>query len=97
MGKLRCPVCGKLLDPRGVTGHAKTHEADLSKEDFEMAVSDHKPVVEADSEEEVLDHIGDAEEIVGVADDAIIMRREIIITDPEIKERIADRLVEMQF
>lgn len=54
-----------------------------------------KPVRQADSAEDVLARVeGDADDLVGVTDDAIIFRNEIIITDPEIKERVADALVE---
>ncbi|MFB6198536.1 MAG: hypothetical protein ABEI52_09770 [Halobacteriaceae archaeon] len=59
-------------------------------------MSAEKPVVEADSTEEVLQEIeeGQTGEMVGVTDNAIIFRNEIIVTDPEIKERVADALVD---
>jgi hypothetical protein len=54
-----------------------------------------KPVTEADSEAEVEEAIEDnGGELVGMTDNAIVFRNEIIVTDPEIKERVADKLVE---
>lgn len=52
-----------------------------------------KPVREVSDETELLEQV-EQDEIVGVADNAIVFRNEIIVTDPEVKKRIADALVD---
>jgi hypothetical protein len=52
-----------------------------------------KPVREVTDEAELLDQV-EQDQIVGVADNAIVFRNEVIVTDPEIKKRIADALVD---
>lgn len=81
------------MDARGANSHARTQHGKphATKEDFEPM----KPVTQADSEEEVEEAIEDnGGELVGMTDNAIVFRNEIIVTDPEIKERVADKLVE---
>lgn len=96
--KRLCPWCGKAVDPRGAAGHARSHGIDSSEvntEEWKMADTEpNKPVRHADSAEDVMQRIDNGEEVVDVADNAIVFRNEIIITDPEIKERVADALVE---
>jgi hypothetical protein len=54
-----------------------------------------KPVTQAETEAEVEEAIEEnGGQLVGVTDNAIVFRNEIIVTDPEIKERVADKLVE---
>lgn len=54
-----------------------------------------KPVTQADSEEDVEEAIEqNGGEIVGMNDNAIVFRNEIIVTDEDIKERVAEKLVE---
>jgi hypothetical protein len=61
--------------------------------DVEVIEESNKPVREANDATDVVEKM-ESDELVGVADNAIVFRNEIIITDPQIKERIADRLVE---
>jgi hypothetical protein len=61
--------------------------------DVEVIEESNKPVREANDATDVVEKM-ESDELVGVADNAIVFRNEIIITDPDIKERIADRLVE---
>lgn len=61
--------------------------------DVEVIEDSNKPVREVSDPDEVLQKV-ESDELVGVADNAIVFRSEIIVTDPEIKERIADALVE---
>lgn len=99
--KVRCSECGEVFDCRGASGHARTHPTDVTfqevetMENAENTDEAEKPVRESNSSEEVLEAVeSDEEQLVGVEDDAIVFRDEIIVTDPEIKERIADKLVE---
>jgi hypothetical protein len=66
---------------------------DATKNDVEVIENSNKPVREVGDEQEILDQV-ENDQLVGVADNAIVFRSEIIVTDQEIKERIADRLVE---
>jgi hypothetical protein len=66
---------------------------DATKNDVEVIENSNKPVREVGDEEEILEQV-ENDQLVGVADNAIVFRSEIIVTDQEIKERIADRLVE---
>ena len=66
---------------------------DATKNDVEVIEQSNKPVREVSDEKEILEQVED-DQLVGVADNAIVFRSEIIVTDQEIKERIADRLVE---
>lgn len=61
--------------------------------DVETIEQSNKPVREVNDADELMQKV-ESDELVGVADNAIVFRSEIIITDPEIKERIADALVE---
>lgn len=91
--QVKCPDCGDVLDARGANSHARTQhdKPNATKEDFNSM----QPVTEADSEAEVEQAIEDnGGELVGMTDDAIVFRNEIIVTDPEIKERVADKLVQ---
>lgn len=99
--KVRCSECGNVFDPRGASGHAQTHPTDVAFQEVEDMETENnadeaeKPVRESDSSEDVLEAVeSNEEQLVGVEDDAIVFRDEIIVTDPEIKERIADKLVE---
>jgi len=94
--QVRCPDCGDVLDARGANSHARTQHGKpkATKEDFEL-MNDNKPVTEADTEAEVEQAIEDnGGQLVGMTDNAIVFRNEVIVTDPEIKERVADKLVE---
>lgn len=61
--------------------------------DVEVMNSSDKPVRESTDPDEILRKV-ESDELVGVADNAIVFRSEIIVTDPEIKKRIADALVD---
>ena len=50
-----------------------------------------KPVREVTDEQELAEKI-ERDQVVGVADNAIIFRREVIVTDDEIKDRLADMM-----
>lgn len=94
--RYRCPVCGETGDVRGANSHMRyVHDMpDATKSDVEViAENSDKPVREVDDEEELLEQV-EQDELVGVADNAVVFRNEIIVTDPEIKERIADALVD---
>jgi hypothetical protein len=71
----------------------KHNMPDATKNDVEVIEQSNKPVREVSDEKEILEQVED-DQLVGVADNAIVFRSEIIVTDQEIKERIADRLVE---
>ena len=71
----------------------KHNMPDATKNDVEVIENSNKPVREVGDEQEILDQV-ENDQLVGVADNAIVFRSEIIVTDQEIKERIADRLVE---
>ena len=71
----------------------KHNMPDATKNDVEVIEQSNKPVREVGDEQEILDQV-ENDQLVGVADNAIVFRSEIIVTDQEIKERIADRLVE---
>lgn len=95
---MKCPDCGKVMDARGANSHARNvhGKPNATKADFEtMSSNNQKPVFEADSEQEAMQLMQETEtgELVDVTDNAIVFRNEIIVTDPEIKERIADKLV----
>jgi hypothetical protein len=66
---------------------------DATKNDVEVIENSNKPVRSVDDADEILQK-AESDELVGVADNAIVFRREIIVTDQQIKERIADQLVE---
>lgn len=66
---------------------------DATAADVDVIEESNKPVRESTDAEDIMRKV-DSGELVGVADNAIIFRSEIIVTDPEIKERIADALVE---
>jgi hypothetical protein len=66
---------------------------DATKNDVEVIEDSNKPVRAVDDADEILQK-AESDELVGVADNAIVFRREIIVTDQQIKERIADQLVE---
>ena len=93
--RFRCPICGETGGIRGANSHMryKHNMPDATKNDVEVIEQSNKPVREVDDEKEILEQIED-DQLVGVADNAIVFRSEIIVTDQEIKERIADRLVE---
>jgi hypothetical protein len=71
----------------------KHNMPDATKNDVEVIEQSNKPVREVDNADEILQK-AESDELVGVADNAIVFRREIIVTDQQIKERIADQLVE---
>lgn len=50
-----------------------------------------KPVREVTDEQELAEKI-ERDQVVGVADNAIIFRREVIVTDDEIKDRLSDMM-----
>ena len=93
--RFRCPICGKTVGIRGANSHMryKHNMPDATKNDVEVIEQSNKPVREVSDEKEILEQVED-DQLVGVADNAIVFRSEIIVTDQEIKERIADRLVE---
>ena len=93
--RFRCPICGETGGIRGANSHMryKHNMPDATKNDVEVIEQSNKPVREVGDEKEILEQIED-DQLVGVADNAIVFRSEIIVTDQEIKERIADRLVE---
>ena len=93
--RFRCPICGETGGIRGANSHMryKHNMPDATKNDVEVIEQSNKPVREVSDEKEILEQVED-EQLVGVADNAIVFRSEIIVTDQEIKERIADRLVE---
>jgi hypothetical protein len=71
----------------------KHNMPDATKSDVEVIEDSNKPVRAVDDADEILQK-AESDELVGVADNAIVFRREIIVTDQQIKERIADQLVE---
>ena len=71
----------------------KHNMPDATKNDVEVIENSNKPVRSVDDADEILQK-AESDELVGVADNAIVFRREIIVTDQQIKERIADQLVE---
>jgi len=93
--RFRCPICGETGGIRGANSHMryKHNMPDATKNDVEVIENSNKPVREVGDEEEILEQV-ENDQLVGVADNAIVFRSEIIVTDQEIKERIADRLVE---
>ena len=94
--RFKCPECGTTGDVRGANSHMRqVHDMkNATKEDVEVIEENSdKPVRTVESEDELLEQV-EQDEIVGVADNAVVFRNEIIVTDPEIKERIADALVE---
>lgn len=93
--RFRCPICGETGGIRGANSHMryKHNMPDATKNDVEVIEQSNKPVREVGDEQEILDQV-ENDQLVGVADNAIVFRSEIIVTDQEIKERIADRLVE---
>ena len=93
--RFRCPICGETGGIRGANSHMryKHNMPDATKNDVEVIENSNKPVREVGDEQEILDQV-ENDQLVGVADNAIVFRSEIIVTDQEIKERIADRLVE---
>jgi hypothetical protein len=93
--RFRCPECGETGDMRGANSHMRQvhNMKNATADDVEVIEESNKPVREADDVADVVDKM-ESDELVGVADNAIVFRNEIIITDPQIKERIADKLVE---
>ena len=93
--RFRCPICGETGGIRGANSHMryKHNMPDATKNDVEVIEQSNKPVREVDNADEILQK-AESDELVGVADNAIVFRREIIVTDQQIKERIADQLVE---
>ena len=94
--RFKCPECGATGDVRGANSHMRQVHGmtDATKNDVEVIEEDsNKPVRRVNDEGELLEQV-EQNEIVGVADNAIVFRNEIIVTDPEIKARIADALVE---
>ena len=93
--RFRCPVCGETGGIRGANSHMryKHNMPDATKNDVEVIENSNKPVRSVDDADEILQK-AESDELVGVADNAIVFRREIIVTDQQIKERIADQLVE---
>lgn len=57
-----------------------------------MAEAD-KPVRESQDIEEIVAQAEEGE-LVGVADNAIVFRREVIVTDPDVKDRVAEALID---
>ena len=93
--RFRCPKCGETGDARGANSHMR-HVHNMphaTKSDVEVIEDSNKPVRTVDDADEILQK-AESDELVGVADNAIVFRREIIVTDQQIKERIADQLVE---
>ena len=99
--RFKCPECGATGDVRGANSHMRQVHGmtDATKNDVEVIEENSaeensaKPVRRVNNERELLEQV-EQDEIVGVADNAIVFRNEIIVTDPEIKARIADALVE---
>jgi hypothetical protein len=94
--RFRCPKCGATGDVRGANSHMRqSHNMpEATKNDVEIIEENSdKPVREVTDEAELLDQV-EQDQIVGVADNAIVFRNEVIVTDPEIKKRIADALVD---
>ena len=93
--QFRCPKCGTTGDMRGANSHMRyVHNMpEATKNDVEVIENSNKPVREITDETELRDQV-EQDEIVGVADNAIVFRNEVIVTDPEIKKRIADALVD---
>ncbi len=94
--RFRCPKCGATGDVRGANSHMRqTHNMpNATKNDVDVIeANSEKPVREVTDETELLDQV-EQDQIVGVADNAIVFRNEVIVTDPEIKKRIADALVD---
>lgn len=94
--KFRCPECGVVGDVRGANSHMRqVHDMmEATKSDVEVIEENsEKPVRAVDDQEELLEQVEQGE-LVGVADNAVVFRNEIIVTDPDIKARIADALVE---
>lgn len=106
--RVKCPRCYEWCDARGFNSHMRySHDINGATKADAAEVqtmpqtngaivenSNGKQVSEANGAGEVLEKIENGQELVGVADNAIVFRNEIIITDPEIKERVADALVE---
>jgi len=93
--KFRCPECGEEGDIRGANSHMRQvhNMANATKKDVEVIEESNRPVREVDDPEKLAQQVEEGE-MVGVADNAIVFRNEIIVTDPDIKQRIADTLVE---
>lgn len=93
--RFRCPLCGREGDVRGANSHMRyVHNMpDATKEDVKVLKETDKPVREVKDEEQLREMV-ESEELIGVADNAIVFRNEIIVTDEDIKERIADAMVE---
>ena len=93
--RFRCPVCGETGGIRGANSHMryKHNMPDATKNDVEVIEDSNKPVRTVDDADEILQK-AESDELVEIADNAIVFRREIIVTNPEIQERIADRLIE---
>lgn len=93
--RFRCPICGETGDMRGANSHMRYNHnmPSATANDVEVIEQSDKPVREVSDEREMMEQV-ESQELVGVADNAIVFRNEIIVTDPEIKKRIADALVE---
>jgi len=94
--RFRCPICGETGGIRGANSHMRyKHDMpDATKNDVEvMKKNSDKPVRASNDAEEILQK-AESEELVEIADNAIVFRRDIIVTNPEIQERIADQLIE---
>ena len=93
--RYRCPICGETGDMRGANSHMRYNHnmPNATANDVEVIEESDLPVREVNDERELREQM-ETSELVGVADNAIVFRNEIIITDPEIKERIADALVD---
>lgn len=61
--------------------------------DVEVIENSGKPVREVSDMSELVEK-AETEELIGVADNAIIFRSEIIVTDPDIKEQLGKSLQE---
>lgn len=95
--RCKCPQCGEIVDARACNSHMRYFhdQPSAGKEDFDVVETDtDTSVTQAQSADDVLEKVDSGEELVGVADNAVVFRNEIIITDPDIKERVADALVE---
>lgn len=88
-------MCDATGDMRGANSHMRQvhNMPNATADDVEVIEESDLPVREVDNADELL-HQVESQELVGVADNAIVFRNEIIITDPDIKNRIADALVE---
>lgn len=93
--RFRCPICGETGGIRGANSHMRYRHnmPDATKNDVETIQESNKPVRASDDAEEILQK-AESEELIEVVDNAIVFRREIIVTDEKIKERVADQLVE---